>query len=97
MNKYIENVVVGVPLVEPCDMFALDMEDWERMEKDKTHYTNETFLPKILVEIGVAPSVSEVRRNKKDFVKNLEPYDYLEIKWGKRKIFILVGKVENEK
>jgi hypothetical protein len=91
---YYENVVIGEPLVEPSSIFSLDQDDWEKMEKDKTYYTNETFLPKILVELGVAPSVSEVRRNKKEFVKNLEPYDYLEIKWGKRRLFILVGKVE---
>ena len=41
---------------------------------------------------GIVKSVSEVRRNKPGLVKELNDYDYLEIKWGKRKLFILVGK-----
>ena len=45
-----------------------------------------------MVDIGVAKSTSEVRRNKPELVKELNDYDYLEIKWGKRKLFILVGK-----
>lgn len=90
--KYIENVVIGKPLVDESLFLSYDIEDWEKNEKDKTYYTREYFLPKILVDLGIVKSTSEVRRNKKDFVKILEPYTYLEIKWGKRKLFILVGK-----
>lgn len=89
--KYIENVVIGKPLVDESLFFSYDIEDWEINEKDKTYYTDERFLPKILVDLGIVKSTSEVRRNKKEFVRVLEPYDYLEIKWGKRKLFILVG------
>lgn len=88
---YFENVVIGKPIVEPESMFAKDLEDWEKVEKEKTFYTEERFLPKVLVEIGVAPSVNEIRRNRKDLVKRLEELEYLEIKYGKKKIFILVG------
>jgi len=88
---YIENIVIGQPIVEPYEFFAKNNEDWENIEKEKTLFTIERFLPKLLVEIGVAPSVSEVRRNRKDIVKTLEGLDYLEIKYGKRKLFILVG------
>ena len=88
---YIENIVIGQPIVEPYELFAKNNEDWENIEKEKTLFTSERFLPKLLVEIGVAPSVSEVRRNRKDIVKTLEGLDYLEIKYGKRKLFILVG------
>lgn len=89
--KYIENVVIGKPLVDESLFLSYDIEDWEIYEKDKTYYTDERFLPKILVDLGIVKSTSEVRRNKKEFVRVLEPYDYLEIKWGKRKLFILVG------
>lgn len=90
--KYIENVVINSPLVPPEEIFASSHEDWINMEKDKTCYTEETFLPRIMVELGIVKSVNEVRRNKPGIVKELNEYDYLEIKWGKRKLFILVGK-----
>jgi hypothetical protein len=89
--KYYENVIIGKLLVEPEQLFASSKEDWEKVEKEKTYYTEERFLPKILVEIGVAPSVSEVRRNKKELVRALDKPDYLEIKWGKKRVFIGVG------
>ena len=86
-----ENIVIGKPIVSEIDMFALDENDWERLEKEKTLYTNERFLPKVMVEAGIVKSVNEVRRNKKEFVRRLNGLEYLEIKWGKRKLFILVG------
>lgn len=86
-----ENIVIGKPIVSEIDMFALDENDWERLEKEKTLYTNERFLPKVMVEAGIVKSVNEVRRNKKEFVRKLNELEYLEIKWGKRKLFILVG------
>ena len=89
---YVENVVIGKPIVEPAIIFGRDYENWEKVEKEKTIYTEERFLPKILVEAGIAPSISEVRRNRKDLVKTLETLDYIEIKYGKRRLFILVGK-----
>lgn len=90
--KYIENVVINSPLVPPEEIFASSYEDWINVEQDKTYYTEETFIPRIMVELGIVKSVSEVRRNKPELVKELNDYDYLEIKWGKRKLFILVGK-----
>lgn len=89
--KYIENIVIGKPIVESCDIFAKDMEDWEKNEKEKTFYTEERFLPKILVEIGATKSISEIRRNRKDLMITLDELDYKEIKLGKRRIFVLVG------
>ena len=89
--KYIENIVIGKPIVESCDIFAKDMEDWEKNEKEKTFYTEEKFLPKILVEIGATKSISEIRRNRKDLMITLDKLDYKEIKLGKRRMFILVG------
>ena len=46
---YIENIVIGKPIASPVDMFALDELDWENVEKEKTYFTEERFLPKILV------------------------------------------------
>lgn len=88
---YVENIVIGTPIVEPSLIFGKDQDDWILYEQEKTYFTKEQFLPRILVDIGVAPSVSEVRRNRKDLVKALDKLDYLEIKYGKRRLFILVG------
>ena len=90
--KYIENIVINSPLVPPEEIFSSSHEDWINVEQDKTYYTEEIFLPRIMVELEIVKSVSEVRRNKPGLVKELNDYDYLEIKWGKRKLFILVGK-----
>ena len=38
---YIENIVIGKPIVEPSTMFAADEDDWKRTEKEKTYYTDE--------------------------------------------------------
>ena len=91
MATYIENIVIGKPIVSEASMFALDEEDWERVEKEKTYWTEERNLAVILKEIGVVKSVSEVRRNKPQYYVRLEKLDFMEIKWGKRKLFVLVG------
>lgn len=91
IKKHIENVVIGFPIVDEKTMFALDNEDWERVEKDKTFYTKERFLPNILVELGIVPSKGEIRRNKPQFMISLDKLDFMEVKWGKKRVFILVG------
>lgn len=90
---YIENIVIGKPLVEPSTMFSLNEDDWERAGKDKTYYTEERFLPKILVDIGIYPSVSEIRRNKPELMVELNKLDFIEnLKVSKkRRLWILVG------
>lgn len=92
--KYIENVVIGTPVAEPSLMFASDKNDWSKNEQDKTYYTEERFLPKILVELGIYPSISEIRRNKPNLMMSLSEVDFMnEIKVSKkRKFWILVGK-----
>ena len=77
---YIENIVIGNPIVEPSSIFGKDEEDWILFEQEKTYFTSERFLPRILVDLGIAPSISEVRRNRKDLVRTLEQLDYLEKK-----------------
>lgn len=91
-----ENVVVGIPIPEMgvVDMLAKDKDDWEHIEKEKTLFTNERFLPKIMVEAGIVKSVNEVRRNNPKLVRSLDEPEYLEIKWGKKRLFILAGEVE---
>lgn len=90
---YIENIVIGKPIASPEDMFALDEEDWENVEKEKTFFTEERFLPKILVELGIYPSVSEIRRNRKDLMMLLDRPMFIDkYKVSKRRtIWILVG------
>lgn len=91
--RYIENIVIGTPIVDPKDMFASSDEDWEFLEKEKIYYTNERFLPRILVDIGIYPSTSEIRRNKPELVKSLDNLDFIDglTAKKKRKLWILVG------
>lgn len=90
---YIENIVIGNPIVEPSSMFAKDEEDWNSVEKDKTYFTEERFLPRILVNIGIYPSVNEIRRNKPELMVTLDKLDFIDsLKVSKkRKVWILVG------
>lgn len=91
--KYIENIVIGNPIVDPKSMFASSNDDWNAIEKEKTYYTNERFLPRILVDLGIYPSVSEIRRNKPQLVKSLDNLDFIDDLKAKkkRKLWILVG------
>lgn len=86
-----QNVVIGKPICEPWQMFAYNEVDWEENEKNYTLFTEERFLPRILVECGVAKSVNEVRKNKPDLVKTLDTPDFICIKWGKKRLHIQVG------
>lgn len=90
---YIENIVIGKPIVEPSSMFAKDEEGWNSVEKDKTYFTEERFLPRILVNIGIYPSVNEIRRNKPELMVTLDKLDFIDsLKVSKkRKVWILVG------
>lgn len=88
---HVENIVVGKPLISEEALFALDNEDWENTEKEKTIWTNTRFLPALMKEIGMVSSISEVRRNKPSLCIELNSPDFLEVKWGKKKIWIAVG------
>ena len=92
--KYIENIVIKKPLCTPESIFAINEKDWVENEEDKTYWTDETFLPQILVDLGIVKSRNEVRKNKPQLFINLDKFDYIEVKWGKRKLFILVGEDE---
>jgi len=86
-----ENVVIGKPICEEIFLFANSLDDWNFNECGKTLFTQERFLPKILVDCGVAKNTSEVRRNKPEFVRSLDKLDFEEVKWGKKRIYICVG------
>lgn len=88
---YVENIVIGKPIVSPESIFSSSNADWINNEEPKTFYTEERFLPKLLVQAGITKSANEIRRNRPDLVRTLDKLSYEEIKIGKRMIFILVG------
>ena len=90
---YVENVVIGKPLIPDWMLLAIDEEDFEKVEKEKTYYTEERFLPRILVDLGIYPSISEIRRNRKDLMVTLDKVHFLDKKKvAKNKwLWIVVG------
>ena len=74
-------------------MFASSDDDWNAIEKEKTYYTDERFLPRILVDLGIYPSISEIRRNKPQLIQSLDNLDFIDgLKANKkRKLWILIG------
>lgn len=99
--KYIENVVIGNINGKETSLFSLEShlfainnDDWYANESDKTYYTDERFLPKILVDLGIYPSVSEVRRNRPDLIMTLDKQDFIsKLKVAKKRfLWIAVGR-----
>jgi len=98
---YIENIVIGKPIANPKEIFSKDAYDWDNVESEKTYYTEERFLPKILVSLGLYPSISEIRRNKPELMISFEKTDFIDggkadkiegLKVSKkRRMWILVG------
>lgn len=90
--QHIENVVIGRPLVSPSEMFSANKADWDSTEAEKTYYTNERYLPRILVDLGVYPSISEIRRNKPELCCTLDELDFLMLRPKKKiTLWLLVG------
>lgn len=85
------NVVVGKPIVDVSSLLAVDEKDWEENEKKNTLFTETRWLPAIMKEAGIVQSTSEVRRNKPDLCINLDKLDCVDLKWGKKVLFIVVG------
>lgn len=85
------NVVIGEPIVAAWSLLAENEKDWEDNEKKKTLFTNNRFLPAIMKEAGLVSSTSEVRRNKPELCINLDKLDCMNIKWGKKFLYIVVG------
>ena len=85
------NVVVGNPIVSASSLIALDDKDWEENEKDKTLFMDTRFLPAIMKEAGVVDSIGEVRRNRPELCITLDKLDCINVKWGKKFLYIVVG------
>ena len=83
--------VIGKPLVEPWSLISYNKEDFEKNDKKYTMFTEERFLPTLLVNAGIVKSKSEIKRNKSEFWITLDTLDCLWVKWGKNKIYIIVG------
>lgn len=85
------NVVVGKPIVDVSGLLATDEKDWESNEKKNTLFTETRYLPAIMKEAGIVQSTGEVRRNKPEFCISLDKLDCINLKWGKKFLFIVVG------
>lgn len=90
---YIENIVIGTPLVPAMTLLGIDTKDMIS-EEAKTFFTLDRNIARILREIGVVSSIKEVRRNKPLYVEWIKE-DVLDcrwIQWGKRKFYVIIGK-----
>ena len=85
------NVVIGKPLVDPKTLLALDELDWKNNEHPQTLFTETRYLPAVMKEAGVVQSTSEVRKNRPDLNISLENPDCLWVKWGKKRLYVIVG------
>ena len=89
---YIENIVIGTPLVSAKELLSANDSDWVNVEFEKTLFTNERYLPNILVQLGIYPSISEIRRNKPELMIRLDKIDFINIKPKKKHpLWIVVG------
>ena len=89
---YIENIVIGTPLVSAKELLSANDSDWVNVEFEKTLFTNERYLPNILVQLGIYPSISEIRRNKPELMIRLDKVDFINIKPKKKHpLWIIVG------
>lgn len=85
------NVVIGKPLVDPKTLLALDDLDWKNNEQPQTLFTETRYLPAVMKEAGVVQYSSEVRKNRPDLNISLENPDCLWVKWGKKRLYVIVG------
>jgi hypothetical protein len=80
------DIIIGKPLVSP-DVLSLD----------DPIYTQERYLPKLLIELGIFTSISQVRKNRPDLCITLDTIDCREFKIGKRRLYIVIGEEEPQK
>ena len=86
----VKDIVIGDPICHPWYMFCNEYEEWDSV-KDDVIFTKERYLPKLMVECGIVDSISEVRRNRPELVTNLDKPAFMEIKWGKSRLYIQIG------
>lgn len=87
----VQNVVIGNPIIPANQLLAYDERDWEENERKETLFTETRFLPAIMKEAGLVQSTSEVKRNRPELMVTLDRPDFMELKWGKKKLYIVVG------
>ena len=86
----VKDIVIGKPICEPWYMFCNEQDEWDDI-KDNVLFTDERYVPKLMVDCGLVKSISEVRRNKPELVINLDKPDFIEVKWGKSRLYIQIG------
>ena len=86
----VKNIVIGKPICEPWYMFCGEQKEWD-LVKSEILFTEERYLPRLMVDCGLVKSISEIKRNKPELMIVLDNPDFVEIKWGKSKLFIQVG------
>lgn len=74
------DIIIGKPLVS-SDVLSLD----------DPVYSSERYLPRLLVDLGIFPSVSQVRKNRPDLCITMDTPDCIEFRIGKRRLYIVVG------
>ena len=91
--KHFENIVIGKPLVEWWKLCCKQNPTIEEVaeEGEKTLFTEERNLAKILKEIGAVKSIGEVRRNKPELCEDFLTPDCFWLKWGKQRFWVVVG------
>lgn len=90
--RHIENIIIGTPIV-PWSTLVCSEQNINEIEQEleKTFFTQERNISKILKEIGIVNSISEIRRNKPDLCKDFKNLDCFWIKWGKNRFWVVVG------
>ena len=74
------DVIVGKPVLTP-----------EEVGFENVIHTEERFLPRILADLKIFKSASEVRKNRPDLVIELNKQDMMEVRIGKRVVWLLIG------
>ena len=94
MTNGVINIIIGKPLVPWWELCCAQNPSGNEImfEKDFTLFTNERTPAKILKELGVVKSISEVKRNKPELCEQLITPDCFWLKWGKNRFWIVVGK-----
>lgn len=90
MSKIFFNCVIGNPSSHPWHVFCRSEDEWEET-KENILFTEERYLPEVLVQCGVAKSASEVEKKKPEFCRTLNESDFIVVKWGKRYVAIQIG------
>lgn len=85
------NIIIGKPLVDPWQLLSTTQEEYENNDIRDTLFTDERDLPTLMVMSGMVKSKSEIRRNKPQLCIKLNDLDCIMIKWGKQRLYIVVG------